>query len=63
MKDAVENLVSDKVIYANVAAGALSMSQIDMAVKIAVGVAVLIYTISKTIKVIQDIKQAREKQD
>lgn len=61
MKDAVEHLVSDKVIYANVAAGALSMSEIDMMVKIAVGVAVLIYTISKTIKVIQDIKKDNEK--
>lgn len=56
MKNAVENLVTDRVIYANVAGAALSMSEIDMMVKIAVGVAVLVYTISKTIKVIQDIK-------
>lgn len=56
MKEAIENLATDKVIFANVAAGALSMSQLDMMVKIAVGVAVLMYTISKTVKVIQDIK-------
>ena len=56
MKDAVEHLVTDKVIFANVAAGALSMAQVDMMVKIAVGLAVLVYTISKTVKVIQDIK-------
>lgn len=53
---AVEELVTDKVIFANVAAGALSMSQIDMAVKILVGLAVLVYTIARTVKVIQEIK-------
>lgn len=59
MKDAVEHLVTDKVIFMNVAAGALSMAQVDMIVKIAVGIAVLVYTISKTIKVIQDIKNEK----
>lgn len=56
MKEAIEHLTTDKVIFANVAAGALSMSELDMMVKIAVGIAVLVYTISKTVKVIQEIK-------
>ena len=59
---AVEELVTDKVIFANVAAGALSMSQLDMAVKILVGLAVLVYTVARTVKVIQEIQRNKNEE-